>query len=97
MKYESRPESGFSLSSEQRVENNMCDLVASDVELSLASVCVALEQHGAHAEDLLHHGILPQVILALFTTKEGKGHQRTQMTLKCFSEWGSKFFEIPSK
>lgn len=48
------------------------DLVSSDVELPLASVCVALEQHGAHAEDLLHHRVLPQVVLTL--CRQGGGH-----------------------
>lgn len=46
-----------------------CDLVSSDVELPLAGVRVALQQHGAHAEDLLHHCILPQVVLTLFTAR----------------------------
>lgn len=47
----------------------MCNLVSSDVELPLASVRIALQQHGAHAEDLLHHCILPQVVLTLFTQR----------------------------
>lgn len=48
----------------------MCHLVSSDVELPLASVCVALKQHGAHGEDLLHHCILPQIVLSLFTQRQ---------------------------
>lgn len=55
----------------------MGNLVSSDVELPLASVCVALQQHGAHAEHLLHHSILPQVILTLFTQE---GHKSPQIT-----------------
>lgn len=51
------------------MENKWKNLVSPDVQLPLASVCVALEQHGAHAEDLLHHRILPQVILPLLTPR----------------------------
>lgn len=51
------------------MENKWKNLVSPDVQLPLASVCVVLEQHGAHAEDLLHHCILPQVILPLLTPK----------------------------
>lgn len=47
----------------------MRNLVSSDVELPLASVRVALQQHGAHAEDLLHHCVLPQVVLTLSTPR----------------------------
>lgn len=43
-------------------------LVSSDVELPLTGVCVSLQQHGAHAEDLLHHRVLTQVVLTLFMT-----------------------------
>lgn len=60
----------FSLNEkEDRRVNKVCNLVSSDVELPLASVRVALQQHGTHAEDLLHHCILPQVVLALFTQR----------------------------
>lgn len=48
------------------------NLVSSDVELPLASVYVALQQHGAHAEDLLHHRVLSQVVLTLFTQRGQK-------------------------
>lgn len=60
----------------------VCDLVSSDVELPLAGVRVALQQHGAHAEDLLHHCILPQVVLTLFTARGHKGHRRIYSILQ---------------
>lgn len=46
-----------------------CHLVAPNVQLPFPSVCVALQQHGAHAEHLLHHRVLPQVVLTLFTKR----------------------------
>lgn len=44
-------------------------LVSADVELPLASVRVALQQRGAHAEDLLHDGVLSQVVLTLWAAR----------------------------
>lgn len=55
-------------------------LVSPDVELPLAGVRVALQQHGAHAEHLLHHRVLTQVVLALHTARG----QRSSPTVSCY-------------
>lgn len=39
--------------------------VAADVEFPLASFGVALQKSGAHVKDLLHHRVLPQIVLTL--------------------------------
>lgn len=51
--------------------------VSPDVELPLASVRVALQQGGAHGEDLLHDGVLPQVVLTLSAAR-GQRSQKSQ-------------------
>jgi len=40
-------------------------LVSADAELPAAHLGVPLQQRGAHGEHLLHHRVLPQVVLAL--------------------------------
>lgn len=49
--------------------------VSPDVELPLASVRVALQQRRTHAEDLLHDGVLPQVVLTLSATRGQRSHK----------------------
>lgn len=59
------------------------NLVSPDVQLPLAGVRVALQQRGAQAEDLLHDGVLPQVVLALFTPREVSSVKKPMFRSSC--------------
>lgn len=45
------------------------DLVAANVEFPPARVSVALQQSGAHLKYLLHHCVLPQIVLPLYSNE----------------------------
>lgn len=48
-------------------------LVSADCQLPLPGLCVSLQKHVAHLENLLHDSVLPEVVLPLIRNETAGG------------------------